>query len=97
VLRPGGHCLATFFLLDETSNALLDQGEAAVSFPVEGIGYRTSGNEVPEARVAYAGQAMTAAFQSAGLRPTVRPGSWSGRPDAPSFQDIVVASKDASG
>jgi SAM-dependent methyltransferase len=96
VLRSGGRCLVTFFLLDETSSALVEQGRAALSFPVEGNGYRTSDSEVPEARVAYPGEAVTTAFERAGLRPAVHPGSWSGRGNGLSFQDVVVASKEAS-
>jgi SAM-dependent methyltransferase len=85
VLRPGGRALLTFFLAEEPAWRLVHPfAEALVAdpdLPEEAIGYREAW--VRE-RIAVAG--MT-------VRDPVHHGGWSGRPDALSFQDIVVVER----
>jgi SAM-dependent methyltransferase len=91
VLRPGGTCFATFFLLNEESEEGLSLGRAQLSFAFAGEGCRFNHERVPEAAVAYPEANVFRQFEEAGLRPVVHHGTWSGRANGVTFQDIVVA------
>lgn len=93
VLRPGAALLATFFLLDdETRRRLTD-----ISSPLRFI--HRSGNAFvhepnrPEAIVAYDEAWARTALDEAGLEveEPIRHGTWSGRENGASYQDVVVA------
>ena len=92
VLRPGGTCFATFFLLNEHSERGLAEGRAQLGFGVAGDGCRLNNERVPEAAVAYAEERVAGWFSELGLEPAVHHGSWSGLAGGVSFQDVVVAS-----
>lgn len=95
-LAPGGRLLATFFLLNETSRALLDDGAAHVAFPDHGAHVAVLEEAMPEEAVAYAEDRVTATLRTHGLGTTaIHPGSWCGREDHLSFQDIVIAEREA--
>jgi SAM-dependent methyltransferase len=92
VLRPGGTCFATFFLLDEQTLGLIGTGQATPTFHIEGDGYRTIRKGNPEAAVAHPLQDVRRWFAAAGLEnTTIHPGSWSGRSDWTTYQDVVIA------
>lgn len=96
VLRKHGRCLLTYFILNGESRGLLDEGASTLACGHEGDGYRTADSARPESLVAYDEEAVRAALAARGLR-IVEPihyGSWCGRPQSLSFQDIVVASKE---
>jgi SAM-dependent methyltransferase len=96
VLRPGGTCFATFFLLNEESEEGLSQGRAQLSFAFTGEGCRFNHERIPEAAVAYPETNVLGQFEEAGLRPIVHHGAWSGRPNGVTLQDIVVAGRRAA-
>jgi SAM-dependent methyltransferase len=91
LLSPNGRCLATFFLLDEepvearARGTSLDfsrarEGRAHFAFPDE-----------PEHAVAYELEFVREAAAAAGLEVAAAwRGSWSGRSDGLSYQDIVL-------
>jgi len=94
VLKPGGRCLATFFLLNAESNALVDAGKGLFALhPREGV-YRVNSREVPEACIALDEPFVAEAARAAGLTAD-RPhyGAWCGREPGFDFQDIVVLRK----
>jgi SAM-dependent methyltransferase len=92
VLRPGGRCLATFFLLNRESNALVDAGLSHFTLePAEGA-CRVHSRQVPEMCIALDEEFVEEAVKAAGLtveRP-VRYGWWCGRQQAFDFQDIAI-------
>ena len=93
VLRKGGTCFATFFLLDEPQPA---SDSAQLDFRIKRNGYRSISADTPEVAVAYEMTDIDQALASAGL--TLRSfhrGSWSGYEDGTSFQDILIATKHA--
>lgn len=95
VLRPGGRCLATFFLLNPESTGLVDAGHGHVRLhPADGPA-RVADRTIPEACIALDQEFVFAAGAAAGLAIVGRPyyGSWCGRPDGKDFQDIVVLRK----
>jgi len=96
VLRPGGRCLATFFILNDESRALMHAGKSMHRFEHDGGGYFTTAPGRPEAAVAYAEHSVLAMAHAAGLRPQ-RPifyGSWCGRAQFTDGQDIVLLYRD---
>jgi ubiquinone/menaquinone biosynthesis C-methylase UbiE len=98
VLKSGGRCLVTFFLLNDDSNRHIQSGDSAIDFK-----HRMDGHPqnlikdlfVPEAAVAYPEHYIKELYENNCLRITqsVCYGSWCGRQEFLSFQDIVVAMK----
>jgi SAM-dependent methyltransferase len=95
MLKPGGRCLITYFLLDPGVLQRMAEGLTTPTFDHELPGYRVSIRDVPEAAVAYDEARIRDLYQKHGLQiaDPVRYGSWSGRQDFLSYQDIILASK----
>lgn len=95
VLKPGGYCLHTFFLLNDGSRELQEKGYSQFDFkyPVE-HGAAVSRLE-PEKAIAFDENEITRLYKDAGLaiENPIHYGSWSGRTDGLSGQDIIVARK----
>lgn len=93
VLRPGGHCWATFFLYDPDETAIHFRNPGFV-FPHDFGHYRLMDKQVQSANVALSEGWLTEQARRAGLQAQhVRYGYWrSGASEAPDrfFQDIVV-------
>jgi SAM-dependent methyltransferase len=96
VLRVGGRCWISFFLLNDESRRLVDEDRASMRFPFERDEvHRVNVQESPEAAVAYDERFVVASFQRNGLKPQVPIdyGTWSGRTDGSDYQDVVLATK----
>lgn len=95
VLKPGGRSLITFFLLNEESLALIKQGKGFFKFEHELPGYRVTNVEHPEAAIAYPEDFVRWLYGECGLelREPLRYGTWCGRTNGMSGQDIVIAVK----
>jgi len=95
VLKPGGRCLHTFFILNDESRALMGQGKSAFDFRHDLGGYLSISRAEPEMAVAFEEGRVRAMFAKAGLEITdpIRYGSWCGRDTFLSGQDIVLAIK----
>ncbi|OWK46560.1 Methyltransferase [Fimbriiglobus ruber] len=95
VLKPGGRCFATVYLLNDESNRLVEAGQSKFTlFPQEGF-HRVHSQVVPEACVALDENWFDRATSAAGLsvdRPAYY-GAWSGQEKWTDFQDIVVLRK----
>lgn len=91
VLRPGGTCFATFFLLNHESEGLIEAGRSAFAFAHTRAGCRVDHPTIPEAAVALPEDAVRARFASTGMETAVHAGTWAGRDDGLSFQDVVIA------
>jgi SAM-dependent methyltransferase len=93
VLRPGGRCLVTCFLLHDGSLAQIAAGASTMDFVHEMNGFRTTDLRTPEAAIALPESFVRTCFTEAGLviEEPIRYGSWSGREDFLSAQDIVIA------
>lgn len=90
VTRPEGRILATFFLLAADSPP---PRSGRFSFAHRHGHYAVDSAEVPEAAVAYAEEWVRERLAAHGLQAPepFRYGTWSGRPEGLSLQDIVVA------
>ncbi len=95
VLKPGGQTLITFFLLDEEARLLMKQHRSSVDFSFRGDGYWTMSATSPEQAVAFEEQYIRQLYKSNNMQivEPIRFGSWSGRANPVSFQDIIVAKK----
>lgn len=97
VLKKGGRCLITYFLINQESQSLIDSGLASKKrdFKHHREGYRTTNPNRPEARVAYDEADIRKLYPSLGLS-IVEPihyGRWCGRKEYLRGQDIIVAMK----
>jgi len=92
VLAPGGRALLTFFLLDGESRAAIAAGSAGLPFLDADGQVAVVSEELPEEAVAYDRAWVAAALERHGLAlAATDAGSWTGREDARSFEDVVVA------
>lgn len=100
VTRPGGRLFATWFLLNDEANRLLDMegSPAQFHYAVEGFAKtecRTTHADDPEAAVAFHESVARDLIGRHGFR-IVKPihfGVWCGREHGLSYQDIVVATR----
>ncbi|HLP46601.1 MAG TPA: class I SAM-dependent methyltransferase, partial [Candidatus Kapabacteria bacterium] len=96
VLKSGGRCFGTYFLLNKESLELINAGTSAIDFKYKLGGYeeecRIMDIDVPEAAVAYSVEYIEALYKKNGFKilPPVRNGSWCGRKEFLSYQDMVL-------
>lgn len=94
VLAPGGRCLVTWFVRNAESEALILEDRSTIPFGHLYGDCLVVDRAVPEAAIAYPQAAIEAMYARAGLPGmTLHPGSWCGRTQFTSGQDIVVAHK----
>lgn len=96
VLRPGGRCLITFFLLNPESLRAIEEGKNTDFVRDFGV-YRSSNVKALESAVAFKEEYVRDLYARHGLEilEPIRYGSWCKRPRFTSYQDIVVAQKKA--
>jgi len=91
-LRPNGRCLVTYFLLNDESRALIEAGRSSLDFKYPLDGCWTKDEDVPETAVAFDEQYIRKLYHDLGFTvESVRHGSWCGRQEYLSYQDIIVA------
>ena len=96
-LRPGGLAFSTFFLLNDASRELANQGRGVYRFEHEQSGAFVDDPTNPEAAVAHDEAFVLDGLRAVGLEPiSVQYGAWCGREEHHSFQDIVIVQKAAS-
>lgn len=92
VLRPGGRCLITYYLLNDESRQLIAEGRSVLGFEHGGDGYRTTNPSLPEEATAYDEAAVRALHDEVGLPITsVHYGNWCRRAEFLSGQDITIS------
>ena len=90
-----GRCLITWLLLNEESKQLIERGNSSVALLHRVEGSLTVDKDVPEKAVAYEEADVLKFYARQGLRLT-RPiyyGSWCGRSEYLSYQDISIGYK----
>lgn len=92
VLRPGGRCSISWFLLTPQTRKALAAGNSLYSFAHAGDGYWAEDPLLPEAAIAFDEAGVLALYDALGFDIAARfPGLWPGAPI--SSQDIVIAAK----
>lgn len=97
VLRPGGRCAATMFVLSDAARADIERGASSRLFPYDQGVYRVQDEEFPEHAVAFDEAYLLRTFATCGMpiREPLRPGGWSRRKEnGHGEQDFVVALRD---
>jgi len=95
VLKTGGKCLITFFILNEQSIKLIRSGSSTIDFKYEIDGCWTANRRVPEAAIAYDEEYVKKLFEKRGLV-IIQPihyGSWCQRKNFLTYQDLIIAEK----
>lgn len=95
VLKSKGKVLITFFVMTNDSKKLIEQNFSKFRFKNSGENYWTISQSKPESAVAYEEEYIKNLFKKnkMSIIEPVHYGSWSGRKDYLSFQDIIVAEK----
>jgi SAM-dependent methyltransferase len=94
VLAPGGRLLTTWLLLDDESRARIEAGDAAFDLRARDAETAVLSAGTPEEAIAYDLGWVAERLDALGFeRHSVWPGTWSGRAEGRSFQDMVVAAK----
>lgn len=101
VLKQGGRCFATYFLLNAESERLMMAGKGAIKFKHNFGAYRVVNAKVPELSVGYEEPYVQETYAKFGLfsKDGVHYGGWCGRtpfwaPESgPGDQDVVVTMK----
>jgi len=96
VLKHKGNCLITFFIINNESKRLMKNPGSILNFKFHDDGYFWYKEADPEAAIAFEEEYIVTLFKSNGMTidNSIHYGSWCGRDDYLSFQDIVVARKD---
>ncbi len=98
VLKPGGRCLTTFFLLNAESRDLMPKKALfELNFKYRSRHGRILNRSCPEIGVAYDETYVQRLYARRGLKilEPIRYGAWCGRETYLSCQDIVIAVKDS--
>ncbi len=95
VLKKGGRCLITFFLLNPESLDLIAAHRSTMRLEFDHGIYRTADAAQPELAVGYDESFILEQYARRGLalEPPLHYGLWCGRREFLSYQDIIVATK----
>jgi SAM-dependent methyltransferase len=93
VLKPGGSCFSTWFVTNAESLQLVNEGRAAVQMRYPYKDAMTSNPAEPEVAIGIDEDRILALHRDAGLvlKAPIYFGTWCGRPEGITFQDVVVA------
>ena len=95
MLADDGQVFFTFFLLNEEQDNLARQEQNCINFKYSNGFYRMRDADIPESAIAYDEECLLDLLNNRGFtisRP-IKYGTWSGREDGLSFQDIIIAIK----
>jgi ubiquinone/menaquinone biosynthesis C-methylase UbiE len=95
MLKPNGKCLITFFIINEESLRHIEKKQAIFSFEFEKGIAKVEDITRPEAAVSYNEGAIRTLYKKyqLNIKEPIFYGSWCGRKEHLSFQDIIVAQK----
>ncbi len=95
VLKKGGRCLITYFLLNGESLRLIEAGDSTLDLKYVFGKYRTVSHEVPEKAIAFDESWIRELYRKLGLKVMrLDYGSWCARENYLSYQDLILAVKE---
>lgn len=95
VLKKGGRCLITYFIINKESLGHIRDGDGQFNFENSGKEYYTINKDVPEAAIAYDEPYILSLYDRYDLTINkIYYGAWCGREQWTDGQDIIVAVKD---
>jgi len=94
VLKPGGRCFFTAYLVTDEARGYLERGESVKAFAESAEGYWAISPDVPESAIAFSDTYLFSVFARAsmGVRRIMSGGWWAHA----AAQDIILAEKAAS-
>ncbi len=95
VLKVGGKCFITYFVLNEESEELLKSGVSTKAFPHRFEQYALMDKSVDAGNVAYEAAYLADLYKENDLKPDrdLYPGWWCGRAKDFEYQDYIIAEK----
>lgn len=95
VLKPGGRCLVSFFLLNEESRGLIEAGKSTLDLRHDFGPAKAISRESPERSIGYDEEHVIRLYGQSGLeiRQPILYGSWCSRQKFFSYQDQILAFK----
>lgn len=95
VMKNGGRCLITYFILNRESSDLIGAGRSQIDFKSVTPEFYVMDKDVPEDATCFTEEYIRKIYERFGVRieEPIRYGSWCGREKSLSYQDIVIASK----
>ena len=94
VLKVGGRCLITYFLLNNESLTSVMAGRSALDFKYPFDKYRVISVDVPEDAIAFEEEWIRSLYHKVGLVVTrLEYGSWCAREHYLSYQDLILSTK----
>jgi len=95
VLKTGGRCLISFFILNKESLELVNANKSTLDFKYEMGKYRTINANMSEDAVCYDESFILCLYEKHGLKinEPIHYGSWCERRNFLSYQDIIIATK----
>jgi ubiquinone/menaquinone biosynthesis C-methylase UbiE len=93
VLKKGGRCLITFFLLNKQSSKLIETKKSTMDFRYPLGKHRLMNQNILEAAICYDESFVLSLYEKYRLRKTVYYGSWCGRKSFLRYQDYIIAQK----
>jgi ubiquinone/menaquinone biosynthesis C-methylase UbiE len=92
VLKPGGNCFITYFLLNKESMNLIKQGATSQDFKYLVEGCLTVDKASPEMSIAYTEGTIKNLYKQYGLEilTPIQYGNWCNREKSLSYQDIII-------
>jgi ubiquinone/menaquinone biosynthesis C-methylase UbiE len=95
VLKRGGRCLITYFLLNQESLRRIETGNSTLDFRYVFDKYRTVSREVPEQAIAFDEVWVRDLYRRLGMKVMrLDYGSWCARENYLSYQDMFLAVKE---
>ena len=95
VMKPDASALMTFFILNQEAQEYISKGGATFEFRHQFDGYYSEYSTIVERAIAYEEESVNTFLASNQLtmKVPIQYGSWSGRKNGLSFQDIIVVTK----
>ena len=93
VLKPGGSCLFTWFILNNESLSMIGEGRSRIPMNHKlADGCRAKSARIPEKAIGIPETIVRSIYSEAGMEISepIRFGSWCGRDGGVSFQDLVI-------
>jgi len=93
VLKRGGRCFTSFFLLNHESSSQIKEGRSTLDLRYDYGPARAVSRETPELALGYDERYIADLYEKCGLdiRTPILYGSWCGRKDYLSYQDQILA------
>ena len=95
VMKKGGKCLISYFLLNDESRASLAAGKSSLDFKHDMGAYLTVTRDAPEYAVCFGEEYVRGLYAKSGLEidEPIRYGNWCERKTFLSYQDLIIATK----